>query len=81
MIQSNMQIMMDNDGKLLVTSCMTCLHNHSATQPHSTYHVCCMQGGKKRTLYNKNFGHSEWVTCCCYTGAGACVCVSLLQST
>eukprot|EP00983_Pelagomonas_calceolata_P082409 1155917-Pelagomonas_calceolata.AAC.2 len=37
---------------------------------HALYIVDAEKGTHKRTLYNKTNGHTEWVTCCTYTGAG-----------
>ena len=30
---------------------------------HAIYIIDAVKGTKKRTLYNKTSGHSEWVTC------------------
>ncbi|KAF5826437.1 WD40-repeat-containing domain protein [Dunaliella salina] len=37
---------------------------------HALYVVDAEKGTLKRTLYNKTNGHTEWVTCCTYTGSG-----------
>eukprot|EP00879_Flechtneria_rotunda_P022564 GHRR01023824.1.p1 GENE.GHRR01023824.1~~GHRR01023824.1.p1 ORF type:complete len:422 (+),score=146.15 GHRR01023824.1:660-1925(+) len=37
---------------------------------HASYVVDLASGNKKRTLYSKSCGHTEWVTCVCYLPQG-----------
>ncbi len=37
---------------------------------HALYIIDTVKGTRKRTLYSKTCGHSEWVTCCTYLPTG-----------
>lgn len=40
---------------------------------HALYVLCLQKGIKKRSLFNKTYGHSEWVTACTYMDDGRIV--------